>query len=105
MGMYLERNSKGETLPRLKGIGLIADDGVLLATGQYRGEWSPDIVCVVDNGGFTAAGWAFNKEEMNQFQPTVRDTRPRAWIRYPHIRQVLSSQEAYDMMRDDYPEG
>lgn len=36
------------------------------------------IICVVDNGPFEAAGFAYNQAELNVF--TVPDGRPRVWV-------------------------
>lgn len=41
------------------------------------------IVCVVDNGPFTAAGFADSDNELLAFLPTARDRRPRTWLRLP----------------------
>jgi hypothetical protein len=105
MGLYLEQTFKKERLPHNKAAGLIADGGEFLANGKYNGEWSPDLVCVVDNGLFTAAAWVYSKQEMEDFQPSLSDRRPRTWVRYPYIRSVLYSPQAYDEMRADYPNG
>lgn len=55
-------------------------------------------VVLVDNGGFTAAGVAYDEEELRRFN-NPRDPRPRVWFQVPRadVRQVsdLAAYEAH----------
>ncbi len=76
MGYYIE-------VPRNKGK---AQQIVELYGGQivFRPpsfeDITPDeaIICVVDNGPFEAAAFAFNQDELHVF--THMDGRPRTWV-------------------------
>lgn len=52
-----------------------------LTEGQVRGrKWTEDplVVCLVDNGAFSAAGIAFSLNELQIF--LSRDHRPKLWF-------------------------
>lgn len=40
-------------------------------------QWQEDMVCVVDNGPFAAAGYAYDKREMHDF--AYPDGRTKQW--------------------------
>ena len=44
------------------------------------------IQCVVDNGFFGAAGYAYDESEMNQFLSP--DGRPKQWLEYIHAKEI-----------------
>lgn len=46
----------------------------------------PVVVCLVDNGLFTAAGICYSQQEMQQFLPTWDDQRPRYWFELDRTR-------------------
>ena len=76
MGFYVDRNLKGEPLASLhKHTQLVASGAEDVAGTKYF----PDLVCVVSNGSFDAAGWCFSEDEYAVFR--VPDGRPKRWCR------------------------
>lgn len=76
MGYYIEvpkNKGKAQQIVELYG-GRIA-----LNPPQFE-DITPDdaIICVVDNGPFEAAGFAYNQEELHVF--SIPDGRPRTWV-------------------------
>lgn len=45
-------------------------------------EYESDLVCVVDNGFFGAAAYAYSKEEFDEFKRP--DGRPKKWYKFPN---------------------
>jgi len=59
--------------------------GVLLAFKAKRVnpiEYEPNLVCVVDNGHFAAAAYAYNDSEFKSFMEF--DGRPKSWFILPN---------------------
>jgi hypothetical protein len=89
MGMYVNLDSKGA------GIGQSYDDKIesLLKDGAAKipppVKWVDDLVCVVDNGAFAAAAYAYDAREMDYFKDT-RNTigRRKQWLMYEHAKTV-----------------
>jgi uncharacterized protein YxjI len=48
--------------------------------------WRPNLVCVVDNGVFEAAGYAFDEREMHVFLRP--DGRNKTWLEYSHAETL-----------------
>ncbi len=48
-------------------------------------KWEEDLVVVVSNGAFEAAGYAYSEEEMKEFLGlnSPDDKRPRTWMKVP----------------------
>ena len=42
-------------------------------------EWREGLICLVDNGNFAAAGYAFDEREMRAFKEGLSD-RPCVWL-------------------------
>ncbi len=64
MGYYINENSKGEPLaPHNKVIQLI-DDGAIIINPP---SWQENLICVVENGVWDAAGFCYSKGEYNEF--------------------------------------
>lgn len=101
MGFYIEQDSKGNRLASDKAAHLLLD-----GAEECKGTppWSPDLIVVLDNGGFQAVGWAYSREEYRRFLDPY-DTRPKRVMRYPHIRTGIASARAYDNLREDFPNG
>lgn len=83
MGKYIDETTKGPMPSALgKAEELIKDGATLIGEPV---EWSDDLVCVVDNGMFEAAGYAYSKEEMEVFKRP--DGRFKQWLKYPNAKQ------------------
>ena len=56
-------------------------------------KWEPNLVCVLENGMFDAAGYVFDQNELEAF--TFPDRRRRTWLIVPNAavraRYVVSS--------------
>jgi len=85
LGIYI--NPLGETSARQKATTL-AMAGKVVPLAEWLaaplppsagGAWP---VCLVDNGGFVAAGVAYSPDEREVF--AAADGRPRMWLLLPH---------------------
>ena len=87
MGYYINQNSLGEPLPTSGKVEALIKDGATLVESELIGYWQPNLICVVDNGAFEAAGHAYSEEEMKAFsQPN--DPRTRTWLVYDHAEKL-----------------
>jgi hypothetical protein len=83
MGMYI--NNIGEKIAPRKGKAdfiLKEIKGAMIVPPPTI--WHADLVCVVDNVAFDAAGYAYSKEEMDVFLES--DGRPRQWLLVPNAK-------------------
>lgn len=81
MGYYINTNSKGEPLPINKVHALI-QDGAELTDASFK----ENLICVVDNGMFMAAGYCFSEDEFEAFnQP---DGRNKIWLIHPKAKEL-----------------
>jgi hypothetical protein len=62
---------------------VLESKGALRVTGR---EYDPNLVCVVDNGFFAAAAWAYSESEWEQFKKP--DGRNKSWY-------ILSNAESH----------
>lgn len=86
MGYYIDVNSNGVRLPaRNKADYLITDGGVELKGSSIK--FQPNLVCVIENGPFDAAGFCYNQEEFEVFNYS-KDFRPKRWIVYPKAAEL-----------------
>lgn len=84
MGYYINIDSKGTELPSLgKANHLIQDGAKQIPVPQ---EWQEGIVCVVDNGFFEAAGYAYDEDEMEAFRHP--DGRRKIWLLYDKAKEL-----------------
>ena len=82
MGLYINQTSTGAPLPNLgKADALIADGAVVV-----KAQWQPNLICVVNNGMFEAAGYAFCEEEFNVFK--MPDGRKKIWLTHPKAEEL-----------------
>lgn len=83
MGRYINQTSNGNPIGWRKAQALINDGAKEIPQPT---TWRPNIVCVVDNGIFEAAGYAFNEQELKIF--LTPDGRKKTWLEYPHAEKV-----------------
>lgn len=84
MGFYVNQDSKGNILPSKGKVQALVNDG---ATILEKPEFTENLVCVVDNGAFEAAAFAYDYEEFNRFMRGRYD-RPWTWLIYPHAAEL-----------------
>ena len=85
MGKYINVNSKGEILhPLGKAHALINDGATVQSTPKYVPGKS---VCVVENGFFDAAAYAFDEDEFMIFF-NDQSGRRRTWLEYDHAKYL-----------------
>ena len=86
MGYYINTDSKGSHIGTTfseKVSNLIADGAVKI---QKPIDWEEGLVCVVDNGFFAAAGYAYNDREMEAFKET--NGRPYQWLKFDKASEL-----------------
>lgn len=92
MGKYINVNSKGAGLPSLnKAIALVNDGAVILHYGTTVPEslkFQENLVCVVENGLFDAAGYCYSESEFNQWK--IADGRYKTWLYYKYAESLAS---------------
>ena len=87
MGKYINATHTGITLPNKgKAIELVKAGAEMLI--EPPKQWEDNIVCVVSNGFFDAAAYAYDQKEMDHFNDTSQDTRPRVWLKYAHAKDL-----------------
>lgn len=89
MGKYINKNSKGESLGssfREKVNALILDGAN--AVGSPR-KFEEGLVCVIDNGFFAAAGYAYDEREMKAFISGYGG-REFQWLKYDPAKTLAS---------------
>lgn len=89
MGKYIIKDSKGNSIGASynQKIRALTNDG---ATIVFPTKFEKDLVCVVDNGMFAVASYAYDEDKYNILQPTPTDRRNRTWLKYPHAKQVTN---------------
>lgn len=86
MGLYINNNSKGHPIGNsfnAKVANLIEDGAVKIPEPT---EFQENLVCVIDNGFFAAAGYAFSKEEMEVF--LTPDNRNKQWLKFDKAKEL-----------------
>jgi hypothetical protein len=86
MGFYIQHTPDGAELPR-KGKA----DVLLQCEGVYQihpppTKWVEDLVCVVENPEFDAAGYIYSQRELEDFaysSPRDPDRRRKSWLHVP----------------------
>ena len=79
MGFYIqvpENKDKARQLVELYGAEIIP----LRPTSLTDVPSDKALICVVDNGAFEAAAYAFDEREFSDFCWTPQDPRPRTWV-------------------------
>jgi len=83
MGYYINQNSKGENLPSSGKAKALVNDGAKIV----KPEFQPNLICVVENGFFDAAGYCYSKEEFIDFN-YPGDYRPKTWLTHPLAKEL-----------------
>jgi hypothetical protein len=78
MGYYINQINGKNLNPTSKTQQLL-DGGATLVSGPIT--FRENLVCVVQNGYFDAAAYAYSEEEMNIF--LILDGRPKTWLIVP----------------------
>ena len=87
MGYYINEIN-GKSLPARGKATALLNAGAKKLAGPV--VFQPDLVCVVENGVFDAAGFAYSESEMRQF--LINDERPKTWL----IVENASKWSGYD---------
>lgn len=85
MGKYInvtEKGTLGATF--FQKIGGLENDGAVAIPTPTK--WEEGLVCIVNNGAFAAAGYAYNKAEMQAFLTGI-DGRPCLWMKYEKAKK------------------
>jgi hypothetical protein len=106
MGYYINKDSKGNALGATGKIDALLSDGAKIIGWQFSAEdyaeltdnfpkavhvpdFQENMVVVVANGTFEAAGYAYSPEELTYMSTmTEHDKRPRVWLSYEHAAEV-----------------
>jgi hypothetical protein len=83
MGRYINQNSRGESLPTTGKAEALLNDGAK----RVPCAWQKNLVCVVENGPFDAAGYAYCESEFKAFN-LPSDTRRKTWLVYEHAERL-----------------
>jgi len=76
----------------INGIGITAAEKVTMLSIRYKATptdsgFKPNLVCVVDNGHFAAAAYAYSKAERDDF--AREDGRPKTWLIVPEVKDLI----------------
>lgn len=87
MGWYINEIN-GEDIPSLRKVQFILENAPDAKIIDPPTEWQEGLVCVVHNGAFDAAGYAFDEDEMRVFlAPDYDVQRPRTWMIVPNAKE------------------
>ena len=83
MGKYINKTSTGLILGASfnEKIKALVEDGAKEVPTPT--EFVPNLICIMDNGPFAAAGYADDEREFNYFKSSG-DHRPKRWFTYEH---------------------
>ena len=87
MGRYVNQTSKGPLGSSFteKCKGLIEDGAIRISPTGFQ----ENLVCVVDNFVFAAAGYAYDEEEFKVFN-SGGDGRKKQWFVYEKVEQFVN---------------
>jgi len=83
MGYYINETSRGIQLPASGKARVLISDGAV----RVAPEFQPNLICVVDNGLFEAAGYCYSEEEFKVFNDP-NDWRPKTWLVHPDAKKL-----------------
>lgn len=88
MGKYINIIGKRTLGPTFKDkLAVLIEEGADTMVTPL--EWEEGLVCLVDNGAFAAAGYAYNEKEMNIFIDGMGG-RPHIWLKYDDAKKYAS---------------
>jgi hypothetical protein len=82
MGYYINKISTGEKLPASGKVQALIDDGAEIVNPVF----SENLICVVDNGEFEAAGYCYDEKQFERF--SYDDGRPKTWLVHPQAKEL-----------------
>lgn len=88
MGKYINKDSKGNNIGTTfiqKVTALKEDGGTVVELDDL--QYMPNLICVVDNGMFAAAGWCYDEQEYNAFK--YPDGRRKLWMTHPNVEKIV----------------
>lgn len=85
MGFYINKNSAGTSLPANNKADYLILDGAQ-EIDEPR-ELVENLVCVVENGLFDAAGYIYSKQAFEDWT-YIGDVRPKRWLIYEHAKKL-----------------
>lgn len=83
MGRYINETSKGEPLPRTGKANALINDGAKIVQPN---KFQENLICVIENGFFDAAGYAFSENEFKAFKHP--DGRNKIWLVHPLAKKL-----------------
>lgn len=87
MGRYINHTSTGMPLSARGKVRELIADGATLYGGALKDANPDTLLCVVNNGVFEAAAWAYDAREVAHFADP-QDRREKVWLVYPHAKQA-----------------
>lgn len=87
MGYYINYDSKGKSLPAQGKAEEIVKDGGKILSRSMPPKFVPNLVCIIHNINFDAAGFCFDEREYHEFA-NLADPRPKTWIVYEHAARL-----------------
>ena len=94
MGYYIGKVPSGLPLDALGKARALAQIPGARQIGQPI-VWQPNLVCVIDNGNFEAAGYIYNQAELEEFarRDSGEPQRRRTWLIVPGAKDLAGYKE------------
>lgn len=86
MGYYINRDSKGNLLPDSGKAEALLNDGATATDSIFK----ENLICVVENMLFDAAGYCFSQQERDAFAEP--DGRLKKWLIHPMAKELSGYQ-------------
>jgi len=83
MGKYVNNTSTGTALPATGKADLLIEDGATEVSGN---KFEENLICIVENGPFDAAAYAYSESEYNEFKKD--DGRTKRWVTHPKASEI-----------------
>ena len=83
MGYYINSTSNGTPLPAKNKADYLILDGAK----EVEAKFQPNLICVVENGMFDAAAYAYDESEFNEFN-NPNDYRKKIWLVHPKAKEL-----------------